>query len=90
MAVQVMAEDGIDISHQQSTLIDPEFFAGADLVVTLCGDAQDRCPTIPQGTHHLHWDLPDAAQAHGDQAAILEMFRTVRDQIKQEIQTLAD
>ena len=46
-AVEVMAEDGIDISQQKSKLIDLDYFNAADLIVTLCGDAKDRCPIIP-------------------------------------------
>jgi len=84
-AVQVMAEDGVDISHQTSTLIDPVFFAQADLIVTLCGDARDKCPMVPAGTTHLHWDLPDPAQATGQDDEILTVFRQVRDEIKQRV-----
>ena len=64
-AVEVMAEDGIDISQQKSKLIDLDYFNAADLIVTLCGDAKDRCPIIPPQAQSLHWPLPDPAQATG-------------------------
>lgn len=81
-AVKVMAEDGIDISKQQSSLIDMNYFTQADLIVTLCGDAKDKCPAIPAGVSHVHWDLQDPAQATGSEEAILSEFRKTRDMIK--------
>src|SRR5690625_2475543 len=47
LAVKVMSEAGIDISNQTSDLIDFDFLSNADLVVTLCGDAADKCPVTP-------------------------------------------
>ena len=44
MAVKVMAEDGVDISKQYSKLIDLQYFNMADVIITLCGDARDKCP----------------------------------------------
>ncbi|OWW46279.1 arsenate reductase [Enterococcus hirae 88-15-E09] len=81
-AVQVMAEDGIDISNQTSDLIDQDYFTQADLIITLCGDAKDKCPTIPVGVQHIHWDLTDPAQAVGTEAEIASAFRKTRDRIK--------
>jgi thioredoxin type arsenate reductase len=46
-AVKAMKEAGIDISNQTSDIIDPEILNNADLVVTLCGDAADKCPVTP-------------------------------------------
>jgi len=87
-AVQVMAEVGVDISQQRSTLIDPDYLAHCDLVVTLCGDARDRCPVTPPQVRKLHWPLPDPAQATGTPDEQLAVFRSVRDAIKQQILTL--
>ncbi|MDT2425024.1 arsenate reductase/protein-tyrosine-phosphatase family protein, partial [Enterococcus avium] len=55
-AVQVMAEDDIDISKQTSDLLDMGYFNEADLIITLCGDAKDKCPVIPKGKEHFHWN----------------------------------
>ncbi|MFD1484723.1 arsenate reductase (thioredoxin) [Lacticaseibacillus baoqingensis] len=88
LAVQVMAEAGIDISQQQSKLIDPAYLQSADLVVTLCGDARDRCPVTPASVRRLHWPLPDPAQATGTLAQRLAVFRQVRDEIKQRVLAL--
>lgn len=47
LAIQVMAEVGVDISQQTSKLIDPQYLSSSNLVVTLCGDARDKCPMTP-------------------------------------------
>ncbi len=88
-AVKVMAEDGVDISGQTSDLIAMDYFVQADLIVTLCGDAKDKCPTIPKDKTHLHWDLEDPAKAQGTDEEILNEFRQTRDRIKQEVKKLA-
>lgn len=88
LAIKVMAEDGIDISTQKSTLIDPAFFNNADLIVTLCGDARDRCPMIPLQATTLHWPLPDPAKAQGSLEDQLTAFRQVRDEIKVRVLSL--
>ena len=82
LAQAVMAEIGIDLSTQYAKSIDPVYFAQADVIVTLCGDARDHCPVIPISARHLHWDLVDPAQATGSRAEQLTVFRQVRDQIK--------
>lgn len=58
-AVAVMAEDGVDISRQTSDLLDATYLQAADLIITLCGDAKDKCPAIPPAASQLHWDLQD-------------------------------
>lgn len=82
-AVQVMAAVGIDISQQTSKLIDPQYLKQCDLVVTLCGDARDRCPVTPPSVTKLHWPLPDPAPSND-----LDVFRSVRDQIKTKVLSL--
>ncbi len=84
-AVQVMAEVGIDISTQRSKLIDTDYLNTSDLVVTLCGDARDRCPVTPASVKKVHWPLPDPAQVSGTEAEQLTVFRQVRDEIKQRL-----
>ncbi len=88
-AVKVMAEKGVDISKQQSQLIDPEFLRRCDYVVTLCGDARDRCPVVSQNVSKIHWPLVDPAQATGDEQARLLVFRQVRDEIESRVRLFA-
>lgn len=81
LAVSVMLEVGIDISQQEFTRLDPAMLAWADLVVTVCGHADEHCPVLPAGTRRIHWSLPDPAKAEGSEADILARFRAVRDAI---------
>ena len=85
LAVQVMQEDGIDISHHTSKLIDNDYLRSSDLVVTLCGDARDKCPMTPPSVQKQHWPLADPAQAQGTPTEKLAVFRQVRDEIKRRV-----
>ena len=87
-AVKVMAEVGVDISNQSSKLIDTEYLNSCDLVVTLCGDARDKCPMTPPTVKKLHWSLPDPAAATGTEEEKLNEFRRVRDEIRKLVLTL--
>ncbi|WP_125982730.1 arsenate reductase (thioredoxin) [Loigolactobacillus iwatensis] len=88
-AVRVMAEKGIDIGKNKSKVIDVDYLNSSDLVVTLCGDARDRCPVTPATVAKQHWPLKDPALAQGTAAEILTVFRQVRDQIELRILDLA-
>jgi len=93
LAVKVMAERGVDISQHESKLIDNDYLQHSDMVVTLCGDARDKCPMTPPTVAKRHWPLPDPAQATGSDEEVLTVFRQVRDDIegrvKELIQTLS-
>jgi len=88
-AVQVMAESGIDISTQTSDVIDPELLNQADLIITLCGDANDRCPMTPPHVKRDHWGFDDPAKASGSEEERLAVFRRVRDEIEKRVQYFA-
>jgi arsenate reductase len=88
LAIRVMREAGIDISNQASKRIDEIPLEHADVVITLCGEAAESCPTPPQASERLHWPLPDPASAHGDEEAVLSAFRSVRDEIRSRVQQL--
>ncbi|MFD1318426.1 arsenate reductase (thioredoxin) [Loigolactobacillus zhaoyuanensis] len=88
-AVKVMAEKGIDIAKNKSKLVDTDYLNSSDLVVTLCGDARDRCPVTPATVVKQHWPLRDPALAQGTEADVLTVFRQVRDQIESRILELA-
>ncbi|MGI6037276.1 MAG: arsenate reductase (thioredoxin) [Limnochordia bacterium] len=85
LAVEVMAEIGIDISSQTSDILDQSTLASMDCVITLCGDAHERCPLLPAQIKRYHWPFPDPAQAQGSREEILEEFRRVRDLIYRRI-----
>lgn len=87
-AVAVMAECGVDISRQDSKVITPEQLEDVDLVVTVCGHADESCPRLPPGVRRLHWPLPDPARATGTDEEILEVFREIRDGIRERVTSL--
>ncbi|WP_079526023.1 arsenate reductase (thioredoxin) [Halobacillus hunanensis] len=89
-AVKAMNEVGIDISSQQSDVIDPDIFNKADLIVTLCGDAADKCPVTPPHIQRVHWGFDDPAKAEGTDGEKWAVFQRVRDQIGERIHRFAE
>ncbi len=87
-AISIMKEVGVDISHQESTQLTPEMIQEADIIVTVCGHADEHCPVIPAGTHKEHWPLDDPARAKGSEEAILGVFRQTRDQVRERVEDL--
>jgi arsenate reductase len=87
-AILAMREVGIDISAHTSKPLDPGLLSRAEVVVTLCGDANDRCPAVPTARMRLHWDLPDPARAVGTEAEQMAVFRAVRDDIRRRVSGL--
>jgi arsenate reductase len=65
MAVEVMAEKGIDLTGQQSKSLDQFLEQGFDFIITTCDDAQNKCPAFPGRGKTLHWGLEDPAAAEG-------------------------
>jgi len=60
----------------------------ADLVVTVCGHADEHCPVLPPGTRKVHWPLDDPAKATGTEEEILQVFRASRDDIRERVKGL--
>ena len=89
-AITTMNEVGIDISQNKSEIIDVNFLNTSDMVITLCGDALDNCPVIPETVEHQHWGLEDPAKATGTEEEIMAMFRNTREEIKKRIETLIE
>ena len=88
VAVQVMEEEGIEMSTASSDALSDTDLDAFDLVITLCGDARDSCPILPSGAKHLHWPLPDPAAAGGSPEQKLAAFRKVRDDIRSLLEDL--
>ena len=82
LAIQVMAEQGIDISGQHAKAIDALLRARFDYVITVCDDANEACPVFPNTRHRLHWGLPDPSRDEGTREERLVTFRSVRDAIR--------
>ena len=89
-AITVMAEVGIDIAGQDSTIVTNDTIQDASVVVTLCGHADDHCPVLPAGTSKEHWPLDDPAKATGTEIQIMAVFRATRDDIRQRVRDLLD
>src|SRR3989304_5939480 len=84
-AIQVMAEQGIDISRQWSKSLDDLQDEKFDLVVTVCDQAREQCPFFPGPTEKLHVGFPDPARATGTEEEILTAFRGVRDAMRNQL-----
>jgi len=83
---QVMSEVGIDISSNYPKSVDEFLYENFDFVITVCDDARDACPFFSgKVTYQLHIGFEDPARATGTDEGILEVFRKVRDEIREEI-----
>jgi arsenate reductase len=79
VAVQAMAEEGIDIAGAQPRILDADEVRASDVVVTMgCGDA---CPFFP-GTRYEDWQLDDPAGRR------IEEVRPIRDEIRHRVEAL--
>lgn len=81
-AIEVMKEDGIDISHHTSNNIDEYKNLHFDYVITVCDNAKEKCPFFPSSAKKFHQNFPDPAKAGGSKEEIMQEFRNVRDRIK--------
>jgi arsenate reductase len=87
-AVRVMQEKGLDISGQESKAFDWDLARRMDVVVTVCGSADERCPVLPPEITKIHWPLEDPAATKGTDTEILDKFREIRDQIEGKLRAL--
>jgi arsenate reductase len=87
-AIAVMQEKGVDISGQESTVVTDAMLESADVVVTVCGHADEQCPVIPSGVQKIHWPLSDPAKATGNEEEIMAAFRATRKEVKRRVQSL--
>jgi arsenate reductase len=81
-AIQVMKEDGIDISHHTSNNVNEYANLEFDFVLTVCDNAKENCPYFPAKVKTFHHNFPDPAKAIGTPDQVFEEFRKVRDMIR--------
>ncbi len=81
-AIKIMAEDGVDISHQTSNHVDEYRDIDFDFVITVCDNANEQCPHFPSTAQKFHCNFPDPAKATGTEEEVLDEFRKVRELIK--------
>lgn len=86
MAVEAMAELGIDISDGVSKNVREFIDQPFDLVITVCGGAKESCPTLPGAERVEHWPFDDPAHAEGSDEEKRAVFRRVRDEISARIE----
>ena len=85
LAIEVMKEDGIDISNYPTNGVFDYFKQGKvfQYVITVCdGASADKCPIFPSVNEKIGWDFPDPSKFTGTQEEKLKQTRKVRDQIK--------
>jgi arsenate reductase len=85
MAIQILAELGIDISGHRSKTMDEFSGVNFDYVITLCGDANEKCPLFFGGVERMHMGFSDPSRAVGSDEDILAEFRQVRDELQQKL-----
>lgn len=86
--VRALAEDGIDISGNATRDVFSLFKEGKtyDIVVTVCSrEAAERCPIFPGILERHHWPFDDPSKFSGNDEAIMEQVRRVRDEIKKAV-----
>jgi len=81
-AIEALGEIGIDISNHESKHMDSFIERDIHTVITVCGNAEQVCPTFPAQVERHHWGFFDPAKATGTDEAVMACFREVRDQIK--------
>ncbi len=81
-AIRVMAESNIDISGHSSDNLEQYLEVSFDYIITVCDNANERCPIFPGKAMRIHHSFPDPAKATGNSEEILDEFRKVRDMIR--------
>lgn len=87
-AAAVMMEVGINISKQKSKEIDEKILDQMDIVVTLCVNAEEYCPSTPAGIKRIHWPIRDPVGTLGSEEMVMRDFRRARDEIRVKVEGL--
>jgi len=80
-AITVMKEKGFDLSAARSKHLDEFLDKEVTTVITVCGNADEACPSFPGQLRRYHWGFYDPAHAEGTEEEVLEVFRRIRDEI---------
>ena len=81
-AIAALNEINIDISTHSSKHMDTFLDGEITTVITVCGNADQACPTFPGQVNRYHWAFDDPAHAGGSEEEIMEAFRIVRNRIR--------
>jgi arsenate reductase (thioredoxin) len=88
LVVEVMKEEGIDISQNKTKDVFEFYKQGKhfDYVITVCDEASgEKCPFFPGMKSKIHWSFKDPSQFTGTHEEILSQVRIVRDAIKKQL-----
>ena len=86
LAIQAMAEIGLDISGQRSKHLNDYLDTQFDHVITLCDRARVACPDFARDSETLHWQVDDPAAALNPDADKLTAYRRVRDELRRSLE----
>ena len=89
LAIRVMQEIGLDISHHRSKHLNEFLDRKIETVITVCGNADQACPLFPGQVNRYHWGFLDPAHAQGTEEQVLQIFRQVRDEIRRVFEAYA-
>ena len=89
LVVEVMREQGVDLSQKKPQKVFDLFKAGEvfDYVITVCDESSSsKCPVFPGMTHRLHLPFEDPSELQGTREERLAKVRSIRDHIKSVIE----
>ncbi len=82
LAIKALGEIGIDISANSSKHMNDFLDQEVETVITVCGNADQACPSYPGQSNRHHWPFTDPAKAEGSEEEIWKEFQKVRDEIE--------
>ena len=87
MAIKVMKEIDIDVSHHTSDHLDDYLDKDIDVVITTCDDANESCPFFPGNVMRLHWSIDDPFESWNVEESNIQLFRDTRNKIEEKIRS---
>ena len=88
LAIQVLAQQGIDIREQRAKSLAEVGATGWDRLVTVCDLAREACPALPEGVEAQHWSVPDPAAVEGSEEARRGAFEAIARDLRTRIRFL--
>jgi len=86
-SIIVMAELGIDISNHSADSIDEYLDKNIDIVISVCDNARQACPSFPRDVQQIHWSIDDPFHGWGSEPGDLLPYREARDILKDRIKS---
>jgi arsenate reductase len=84
-----MREIDIDLGAHRSKHLNEFLTQRVETVITVCGNADQACPTFPGQVNRYHWGFDDPAHAEGSETERLAVFRRIRDEIRRVFEAYA-